>query len=113
MLKYGKVIFLNHIHKMTIIAMPLHASVKTRIPAREMPVWSPFSKAGMTESISDTHEHIRARLAPEGQTSMFLHRREWPEARIDLRDLPRATRGTLRQLVGKDPPPSESRQGPV
>lgn len=113
-LKYGKVIFPNHMHKMTIMAMPLLASVKMRIPTREMPVWTLFfSKVGMTASISDTHEPICARLAPDGQTPIFLHHRQCPEAWIDLTDLPRATRRSVRQLVGRDSSPLESKQGPV
>lgn len=55
----------------------------------------------MTESISDVHEHICTRLAPDGQTSIFLHHSQWPEARIDLRDMPRSTRGSVRKLVGR------------
>lgn len=98
---------------MTIISMASHASVKMRIPARETPVWSLFLNVGMAESISDTHEHICAGWAPAGQTSILVHHRQWPEAQIDLRDLPRATRGSLRQLVGRASPPSESRQGPA
>lgn len=46
LLKYRKVVFLPCTHKMTIISIPLQASVKTGIPAREMPVWYLFLKSG-------------------------------------------------------------------
>lgn len=66
----------------------------------------------MAESISDMHEHICTGLAPSGQTSKFLHHRQWPEARTDLRDLPRATSRVSGSSLEEIPPP-ESRQGPV
>lgn len=44
-LKYREVIFLPCTHKMTITPVPLHVSVKTGIPAREMPVWYLFPKS--------------------------------------------------------------------
>lgn len=81
MLKYRKVIFLPCTHKMTIKSIPLHASVWTGIPAREMPVWYllkcliSFFQVRTGESISDMHEHICTGLAPSGQTSIFLHHR--------------------------------------
>lgn len=99
MLKHGKVIFLPCTHKMTNISIPLHVSVKTGIPARGNACLISFFKVRMTESISDMHEHICTGLAPSGQTSIFLHHRQWPEARRHLRDLPRATSRSVRSLL--------------
>lgn len=46
LLKYRKVVFLPCTYKMTIVSIPLQVSVKTGIPAREMPVWYLFLKSG-------------------------------------------------------------------
>jgi len=69
------------------------------IRAREMPAWSLFIKVRMTESISDMHECIYARLTPAGPASLFLHHSQWPEAQTDLRYLPRATREVSGSLL--------------
>lgn len=78
-LKQGKVIILNCIHQMTTIPIPFHASVKVRMPVRELPAQPLFSKVRMSPFQTRTNTSVQdyPQMGKHQYSCVSGQRQEW------------------------------------